>query len=118
MLAPTPTDARRVVMGGVVLALKRQRQAFNRTQGHPRHILNVLLFILQPSQVKPVGAIYPIDDRKNQQRGLPAEEMVGGAEATRDRGASNIVRESHVVALLPNLAQMLAFGEREHHSDR
>ncbi len=78
-------------MGRLVLGFNGQRQRFDGAKVQSRHLLGVVLFTLQAAQVEAKGAIDDVDDRQKQQRGLPSDPAIQGAEQSGERRTDQVV---------------------------
>ena len=65
--------ALQVVVRGVVLGVDGQGQRLDGSQVQRRHLFGVIVLVVQPAQIQPVGAVDQVDDGNDQHRALPSE---------------------------------------------
>src|SRR5665213_4114186 len=106
-------------MGGVVLGVNRERQAFNGAQMQRTYLLHMQLFcdhlqlfnldtfllILKPAKVETVRAVDHVHDRHDHERTLPTDETIEEADGAYEGSAGQIIGQGPEISLRPQAAQ-------------
>src|SRR5213594_3282863 len=100
-----------VIVRTVVFCFNGERQGFDGSKVEGRHLVDVPLFTLQAVEVQAIRTINPVNNRKEKQGRLPADDAIQAADGTRDCGPYEIVREGPKVTFLPSVLDPLSFGE-------
>ena len=93
-------DSFEMVVGGLVFCLYGERKHFDRSAmergdffGVGALLIGTFFFIFQAAHIQAVRAIDDVENRQQQERRLPAEQLAGGVDDPGDGGADQVVGE-------------------------
>ena len=117
-------DARQVIVRGLILSFDGDCQGLDGAAmqsgnffGVRALILRAFFRFLQPADVQTVGAVDHVEDRHQQQTGLPSRLALGDGDDPGRGCAYQIIRKSPEVGIAPHLPDVFLFRQCDHSGD-